>query len=804
MAKAKVAKPRKPRETINKANHSMNPDRVKTSGTMRDRSTIKRLQMYRNFKPKRDSSGKIVRAAPFQNTLKSGTMARVEPNRKWFGNTRVVTQNALQNFNDAMSKVKSDPYKVVMTSTKNPVTLLSYVPKANNVPRLLDTQPFEKVFGKKATRKRPTLETYDLDEMVKNADEALSKYEEAQSRLTPVEPGVSDEMLEIVFKAGTSKRIWNELYKVIDSSDVLIQVLDARDPPGTRCKQVENYLKKEKAHKHLIFVLNKADLVPNWAVKKWVAILSTEYPTMAFRASVTNCFGKGDLISLLRQFGKLHKNQKQISVGLIGYPNVGKSSIINALKAKKVCKVAPVPGETKVWQYVTLMNNIFLIDCPGVVYPQGATPTEMVLKGVVRVEKVKQPEDYVSAVLDRVQKEFILKTYNVSEWESPEDFLEQVAKKCGRLFKGGEADISTIAKNVLNDYQRGKIPYFVRPPESELEEKEAEEEKMQEEISAEGSQATEDKESTETKTDKEEMDSVPMSENEDSDEDSDKLDDIDDQDDDEEENKEDFLAMVENSEAINDDVEEGKEDKDVTQKEKKDESIKAPPKKRRKKENFIHPFFQQTSRKLGDINKKMEKLKQNIKNIQASKARKHKVNDDSAPEGQASSKDESALDGANKMPDYIHVPDTDLPSEKLHGGKKGRKRIFQRIADSVAPCTAANETPDGKSSKKRKLADDDSSAPSSSSKKGKVESISTPSGTMFVYEDDSKGAASNPQGKREKRRRSGGKKETEEDAPEKLKGKMKRKVQRQEIKSLNTKNVFYKNKDVKNRRKSKR
>merc|ERR1719305_20327 len=301
------------------------------------------------------------------------------------------------------------------------------------------------------------------------------------------------------------------------------------------------------------------------------------------------------------------------------------------------------------------------------------------------------------------------------------------------------------------------------------------------------------------------MDSVQMSENEDSDEDSDKLDDIDDQDDDdEEENKEDFLAMVENSEAINDDVEEGKEDKDVTQKEKKDESIKAPPKKRRKKENFIPPFFQQPSRKLGDINKKMEKLKQNIKNIQANKARKHKVNDDSAPEGQASRKDESALDGANKMPDYIHVPDTDLPSEKLHGGKKGRKRIFQRIADSVAPCTAANETPDGKSSKKRKLADDDSSAPSSSSKKGKVESISTPSGTMFVYADDSKGAASNPQGKREKRRRSGGKKETEEDVPEKLKGKMKRKVQRQEIKSLNTKNVFYKNRDVKNRRKSKR
>jgi Fe2+ transport system protein B len=50
---------------------------------------------------------------------------------------------------------------------------------------------------------------------------------------------------------------------------------------------------------------------------------------------------------------------------MIGYPNVGKSSVINALRSKKVCNVAPIAGETKVWQYITLMKRIYLIDCPG-------------------------------------------------------------------------------------------------------------------------------------------------------------------------------------------------------------------------------------------------------------------------------------------------------------------------------------------------------------------------------------------------------------------------------------------------------
>lgn len=141
--------------------------------------------------------------------------------------------------------------------------------------------------------------------------------------------------------------------------------------------------------------------------------MSAEYPTLAFHASLTNSFGKGSLIQLLRQFGQLHKDKKvllslaacvlspwlqQISVGFVGYPNVGKSSIINTLRNKdvlptqafspdvivvQVCKAAPIPGETKVWRYITLFKRIFLIDCPGTVLSGKENDVDSVLKGVV-------------------------------------------------------------------------------------------------------------------------------------------------------------------------------------------------------------------------------------------------------------------------------------------------------------------------------------------------------------------------------------------------------------------------------------
>ena len=170
------------------------------------------------------------------------------------------------------------------------------------------------------------------------------------------------------------------------------------------------------------------------------------------------------MIQLLKQFDILHKDKKNISVGFIGYPNVGKSSVINALKRKNVCKVAPIPGETKVWQYISMTKRIYLIDCPGIVYDAGETETDKVLKSVVRAERIPDPETYIDAILKKTEKKHIYDVYGVREWEDFEDFLKQVAERTGKLLKGGEPDINNVSKSIIMDWQRGNIPYFEYPP----------------------------------------------------------------------------------------------------------------------------------------------------------------------------------------------------------------------------------------------------------------------------------------------------------------------------------------------------
>jgi nuclear GTP-binding protein len=129
-----------------------------------------------------------------------------------------------------------------------------------------------------------------------------------------------------------------------------------------------------------------------------------------------------------------------------------------------------------------MTRRIYLIDCPGIV-PTSAhdSQTATVLKGVVRVEALPMPSEHILELLMRVKPLYLARTYGLTipeagSWAA-DDFLDMLARAKGRLLKGGEPDIEGAAKVVLSDWVRGRIPYFVSPPErsAELNEREAKE-----------------------------------------------------------------------------------------------------------------------------------------------------------------------------------------------------------------------------------------------------------------------------------------------------------------------------------------
>ncbi|KAI0931193.1 GTPase required for pre-60S ribosomal subunit nuclear export and maturation, variant 2 [Taiwanofungus camphoratus] len=496
--------PSKKPVSSSKARSSSQPSlkKVKGENFYRNAKAVARLKMLSGGKAVRDRDGKIIQAAAFQKGEDETTPGRVQPDRRWFGNTRVISQTALDHFRTSLASKQHDPYSVLLRRNKLPIALLDDAANPNTRKRshIVETEPFKDTFGPKAQRKKPRLDVGTFEELSKlgsaAAEEADSAADmvEGSSAFAASTPASNDfqthaDVIEPIYAKGTSRRIYGELYKVIDSSDVILHILDARDPMGTLCESVLEYIKKEKAHKQVVLVINKCDLVPNWVTARYIQHLTPRYPTLAFHASPNHSFGKGSLIQLLRQFSQLHSDKKQISVGFVGYPNVGKSSVINTLKSGKVCNVAPVPGETKVWQYITLTKRIYLIDCPGIV-PTSAkdSQTSTVLKGVVRVEALATPSEHIPVLMERVKPVYLSRTYGMPlpdpddasrGWE-PEVFLDKLARMKGRLLKGGEPDLEAVAKIMLSDWVRGRIPFFVAPPERPEEVNKAEAKKAKE------------------------------------------------------------------------------------------------------------------------------------------------------------------------------------------------------------------------------------------------------------------------------------------------------------------------------------
>ncbi|KAM3719635.1 Guanine nucleotide-binding protein-like [Dirofilaria immitis] len=285
-------------------------------------------------------------------------------------------------------------------------------------------------------------------------------------------------------QAKKQKQYANEVRKTIESADIVIEVLDARDPLGSRNKSVEENVLN--AGKRLVLLLNKIDLVPKENVKKWLIHLRQQSPTVAFKASTqeqnynlgrfsssnlhfstSKCVGADLMMKLLLNYCRNKDVKTSIRVGVVGYPNVGKSSFINSMKRKRVCDVGAIPGITRQVQEVHLDKHIRLLDSPGIILePKGCLDNnEIALKNAIRVESLADPTAPVQAILRRCSRDSLILHYEIPEFETCDEFLTYIARKGGRLKKGGRPDLNAAARKVLIDWNSGKLRYFTEPPE---------------------------------------------------------------------------------------------------------------------------------------------------------------------------------------------------------------------------------------------------------------------------------------------------------------------------------------------------
>lgn len=199
--------------------------RTKGENFYRDAKAAKRVKDLRDTGVgKYNVSGsKEISSAPFQSKAVP-TSARIEPHRKWFGNTRVISQEALSGFREAMAAKRSDPYAVLLKTNKLPMSLLDAGQSKDHVAKVrVEAQPFATTFGPKAQRKRPKIDVASMGEMASHLLDVEKRYREKletdqllSGKLGEEEraAGVVREAREHIFSKGQSKRIWNELYKV--------------------------------------------------------------------------------------------------------------------------------------------------------------------------------------------------------------------------------------------------------------------------------------------------------------------------------------------------------------------------------------------------------------------------------------------------------------------------------------------------------------------------------------------------------------------------------------------------------------
>lgn len=238
---------------------------------------------------------------------------------------------------------------------------------------------------------------------------------------------------------------------VIKDSDIILEILDARFINDTRNFEIESSIQKKG--KKLIYVINKSDLMDKNKIKDF----SLPYSLISCKKRI----GVRELRDKIKAIASQIKKSEKVIVGVIGYPNTGKSSLINLLIGKKSAGTGADAGFTKGIQKLRLTADIVLLDSPGVIPKKEYTSIENkkiaqhVKVGARSYSQVSDPEQMIM----ELTKEFpgiIQKHYQIDTNDS-EELLEKLGRQKCFLKKGNEVDFDRTSRFILKEWQQGKI-----------------------------------------------------------------------------------------------------------------------------------------------------------------------------------------------------------------------------------------------------------------------------------------------------------------------------------------------------------
>ncbi|CAJ0592957.1 unnamed protein product [Cylicocyclus nassatus] len=289
--------------------------------------------------------------------------------------------------------------------------------------------------------------------------------------------------------------MWRELWRVVERSDIVVQIVDARNPLLFRSKDLDAYVKEVDAAKQILLLVNKADLLEEYHLIQWANYFTENKINAVFWSALEDTTHEGDMeceatpstatsvngqmylrtreqmIQYLKDIGHASDTPgaKPVVVGMVGYPNVGKSSTINKLAGEKKVSVSATPGKTRHFQTIHIDSQLCLCDCPGLVMPSFTFGrNEMFLNGILPADQMREYFGPISLLMSRVPVSYFERTYSIMlpEGSKPSalNLLTSLAFMRGFMSAAGVPDCSRAARFLIKDVVAGKLRWVACPP----------------------------------------------------------------------------------------------------------------------------------------------------------------------------------------------------------------------------------------------------------------------------------------------------------------------------------------------------